>query len=117
MLYRWLTPRALIGRPRRCRFVHTYHGHIFPSYYGPFKTRIFLGIEKALARLATDRIVASAHSIPEIHEEYGVGRAAQFTVIPLGLDLACFADWQKRRHLLREDWSRATRTSLGIVGG
>ncbi|MCA1849530.1 MAG: glycosyltransferase, partial [Acidobacteria bacterium] len=26
MLYRWLTPTTLIGRPRRCRFVHTYHG-------------------------------------------------------------------------------------------
>ena len=45
-LYRWLTPKALIGRPRACRFVHTYHGHIFHSYYGPLKTRVFLLIEK-----------------------------------------------------------------------
>ena len=31
-LYRWLTPGALIGRPRQCKFVHTYHGHVFHSY-------------------------------------------------------------------------------------
>src|SRR6059058_4561365 len=42
LLYRWLTPSALWGRPRRCRMVHTYHGHIFHSYYGRWKTRLFL---------------------------------------------------------------------------
>jgi len=30
-MYRWLTPATLIGRPRPCRFVHTYHGHVFHS--------------------------------------------------------------------------------------
>src|SRR6266436_9315282 len=42
---------------RRCRFVHTYHGHVFHSYYGKFKTRVFLAIEQFLARFATDRII------------------------------------------------------------
>ena len=42
LLYRWLTPTVLIGQPRKCQFVHTYHGHIFHSYYGPIKTRIFI---------------------------------------------------------------------------
>ncbi|MCA1850165.1 MAG: glycosyltransferase, partial [Acidobacteria bacterium] len=98
LLYRWLTFGTLVGRPRRCRFVHTYHGHIFHSYYGARKTRVFLAIEKALARLATDRIVAiSPQQYKEIHEEFGVGRAAQFRVIPLGLDTKVFADWQRRR--------------------
>src|SRR5205809_1798688 len=27
-IYRWLTPGSIIGRPRECKFVHTYHGHI-----------------------------------------------------------------------------------------
>src|SRR5215211_7749101 len=56
LFYRWLTPAALMGRPRPCRFVHTYHGHIFHSYYGRLKTRFFLLIEKTLARMS-DRIV------------------------------------------------------------
>ena len=54
LLYRWLTLSVLFGRPRRCRFVHTYHGHVFHSYYGPLKTRLFLVIEKLLARVITD---------------------------------------------------------------
>ena len=118
MLYRWLTPGTLIGRPRRCRFVHTYHGHIFHSYYGRLKTRVFLGIEKALARLATDSIVViSAQQYREIHEEFGVGRAKQFAIIPLGLELGAFADWQQRRHLLREELGASDADVLiGIVG-
>jgi glycosyltransferase involved in cell wall biosynthesis len=116
--YRWLTPATLIGRPRRCRFVHTYHGHIFHSYYGKLKTRIFLLIEKTLARLATDRIVViSPQQYREIHEEFGVGRARQFVVIPLGLDTNVFADWQPRRHLLRDELGAGESDVLvGIVG-
>lgn len=118
MLYRWLTWGTLIGRPRRCRFAHTYHGHIFHSYYGPLKTRVFLGIEKALARLATDSIVViSAQQYREIHEEFGVGRAAQFSVIPLGLDLDVFAEWQERRARLRDELGAGEQDMLvGIVG-
>ena len=118
LLYRWLTPAALVGRPRRCRFVHTYHGHIFHSYYGPLKTRVFLIIEKVLARLATDRIVViSPQQYAEIHEKFGVGRAEQFCVIPLGLDLDAFAGWGERRHVLRGELGAAPDEVLvGIVG-
>ncbi|MFN2499000.1 MAG: glycosyltransferase [Pyrinomonadaceae bacterium] len=118
LLYRWLTPSSLIGRPRRCQFVHTYHGHIFHSYYGPAKTRIFLTIEKILARLATDRIVViSEQQRREINEKFAVGRASQFAVIPLGLDLGAYADWQKRRHILREEVEVGENELLvGIVG-
>ena len=45
LVYRWFTPGAIVGKPRQCRFVHTYHGHIFHSYYGPLKTCLFLSIE------------------------------------------------------------------------
>src|SRR3989449_2867615 len=47
-IYRWLTPSALLAKPRPCRFVHTYHGHVFHSYYQPLKTRFFLNIERLL---------------------------------------------------------------------
>src|SRR6476659_8265526 len=57
LFYRWSTLGALVGRPRQCRFVHTYHGHIFHGYYSRLKTKFFLAIERALARLITDRIV------------------------------------------------------------
>jgi glycosyltransferase involved in cell wall biosynthesis len=118
LFYRWLTPRALIGRPRACRFVHTYHGHIFHSYYGAFKTHVFLVIEKLLAKLGTDRIVVlSEQQRREINEEFGVGRARQFSVIPLGIDIAVFAKWKERGQLFRTEFGSAPDDILvGIVG-
>ena len=118
LLYRWLTPSALVGRPRRCRFVHTYHGHIFHSYYGRWKTRVFLFVEQALARLATDRIIViSPRQLEEINERFRVGRREQFEVIPLGLDTRPFDDWRGRRaHARRETGARDSDVLIGIVG-
>lgn len=117
-LYRWLTVSTLLGRPRQCHFVHTFHGHVFHSYYGPFKTRLFLSVEKALARLITDRIVViSEQQRREINERFGVGRADQFVVIPLGLDVQSFADWRGRRHLFRDELGlQSDELLVGIVG-
>ena len=118
LLYRWLTPAALIGKPRACRFVHTYHGHVFHSYYGPAKTKLFLTIERALARLVTDRIiVVSEQQRREIHEDFSVGTPEQYAVVPLGLDLSLFSGWQARRSRLREELSAsADELLIGIVG-
>lgn len=37
--------------------VHTFHGHVLHSYFGQFKTEIFIWIERVLAKF-TDKIVA-----------------------------------------------------------
>jgi glycosyltransferase involved in cell wall biosynthesis len=118
LLYRWLTPSALVGRPRACRFVHTYHGHIFHSYYGRLKTLFFLTVERVLALVATDRIVAiSEQQFREINGQFGVGRAAQFKVIPLGLDLETFAGWRERRAAARAQFGAGEdELIVGIVG-
>ena len=104
LFYRWLTPGTFVGRPRSCKFVHTYHGHIFHSYYGRLKTRAFVNIEKALARLGTDRLVViSEQQRREINEEFRVGSADQFAVIRLGLDTRLFANWKERRGRFRDE--------------
>ncbi|MBA3320427.1 MAG: glycosyltransferase [Pyrinomonadaceae bacterium] len=116
--YRWITPGVFVNRPRRCRFVHTYHGHIFHSYYGKWRTRLFLLIERVLARLATDRIVViSPQQFHEIHEQFGVGRAGQFAVVPLGIDLGVFNHWAARRPPARRELGAGDGDLLvGIVG-
>ncbi len=118
LMYRWLTPATLIGRPRPCRFVHTYHGHVFHSYYGPARTRLFLAIERMLARLITDRIVAiTEQQRREINESFRVGREQQFAVIPLGIDLDMYANWQPRREEFRRQLNVfADEILIGIVG-
>jgi glycosyltransferase involved in cell wall biosynthesis len=118
LMYRFLTPSLLIGRPRRCRFIHTYHGHIFHSYYGPLKTRLFLAIEKALARLNTDRLlVLSEQQLREIRDTFGVGRPHQFAIVPLGIDIdAVRGNECARRDLRRELGIDEETPIIGIVG-
>ncbi len=117
-LYRWLTPGIFVGKPRRCSFVHTYHGHVFHSYYGRTRTRLFLAVERLLARLVTDRlIVVSKQQGVEIGEKFGVGRSGQIKAIPLGLDLGLFAGHASRRAKFREELGVADDAILiGIVG-
>ena len=103
-LYKWLTPGTLIGRPRKVRVVHTFHGHVFHSYYGKSKTRLFILIERALARFATDRIITiTKQQFDEINGQVGVGRAEQFEVVPLGIDLSAYEDDGSKRAAFRSE--------------
>ena len=99
MLYKWTT----LGR-QRVKVVHTFHGHVFHSYYGRGKTRIFITIEKILARLATDRIVViSPQQRQEIHETFGIGQASQFEIVPLGIDVDALAYSDEKRNRFRKE--------------
>jgi len=117
-LYRWLTWQTLIGKPHRVKFLHTFHGHVFHSYYGRRKTRFFLSVEKMLARLVTDKIIViSNQQFKEIHEQFKVGKTEQFQIVPLGIDLAPFVESEARRHLLREEINAApNEIIIGLVG-
>lgn len=117
-LYRWLTWQTLIGRPRKLKVVHTFHGHVFHSYYGAAKTSIFLTIERMLARFTTDRIITiSRQQFHEINEDFGVGRAKQFSVIPLGIDLSQFNVDATSRAVLRDEIGASDgQIVIGYVG-
>jgi glycosyltransferase involved in cell wall biosynthesis len=117
-LYRWLTWKTLIGKPHRVKLVHTYHGHVFHSYYGNLKTKIFLFIEKFLARTATDKIIViTRQQFDEIHRQFGVGKEKQFEIIPLGIDLEPFENSFEKRNILREEIdARAGEILVGFVG-
>jgi len=116
LLYRWLTPAILAGRPRPCRVVHTFHGHVFHGYFGRWKTLLFVAIERLLAQAATDRVVViSSQQFREIHGIFGVGKEGQFTVIPLGIDLTAYARPEERRPMLRGELGSATPTSSSAL--
>lgn len=76
--------------------VHTFHGHVFSGYFSPAKTRLFLWLERITARMSDTIITLTDGLKRELADEYRVAPAAQFTVLPLGLDLAPFA--QTGRH-------------------
>lgn len=117
-LYRWFTLATLIGRPRRLNVFHTFHGHIFHGYYGGLKTRLFLTIERVLARIATDLIVViSAKQRDEIHDKYRVGSRDQFRIVPLGLDLDPLSKDKDKRQQFRQSYSIGDEElAFGIVG-
>lgn len=113
LLYRFLN-----RPPRRCRFVHTYHGHVFHSYYGLWKTRFFLAVERTLARLNTDRIIVlGEQQLREIRDTFRVGRPGQFVVMPLGIDLGEVRGDSRMGDALRAELGiRPSDAVVGIVG-
>ncbi len=96
--------------------VHTYHGHVFHSYFSPTRTRIFLTIERALG-LATNRIIVVGDSQRDEIARYGVAPLHKLTTIRLGLELDQFLDAERHRGELRRELGIDAGTPLvGIVG-
>jgi glycosyltransferase involved in cell wall biosynthesis len=114
-VYKWATVSALWLRPRPCVVVHTYHGHIFYGYYGRLKTALFIAIERMMARLCTDRIIAiSKQQREEIMGRFKVGRPDQYRVVPLGIDFDEVVDVPG---CLRADVKAAANSLVvGIIG-
>lgn len=95
--------------------LHTYHGHVFTGYFSPVQTRLFLAIERALARFTTRLVVLSAGQ-RETLLSYGIGRPAQYVTIPLGLDLTPLVECSRFRGALRQELDLDASTPLvGIV--
>ena len=70
--------------------VHTYHGHVFHSYFGSLKTKIFKTIERFLARRSTGIIAISALQKEEIGNIHRICSPEKIEIIPLGFDLTKF---------------------------
>jgi glycosyltransferase involved in cell wall biosynthesis len=71
------------------KIYHTFHGHVFHSYFGKLKTKLFIYIEKVLALITTKIIVISEKQKNEMLS-YGIAKPEKFTVIPLGFELEKF---------------------------
>jgi len=74
---------------RRLLVIHTFHGHIFHSYFGQWASRVFMAIERWLAR-RTDCLIAVSDAIKTELLHYRIGRAEQIRVMPVGLALDAF---------------------------
>ena len=71
----------------RARLVHTYHGHVFDGYFGSPSTKVFLAIERWLAR-RTDVLVAISPEVKnDLLQTYRIAREEQVRLIPLGFNL------------------------------
>jgi len=81
---------ALAMRPRPV-VVHTYHGHVLEGYFGAAKTRLYLELERAMARVS-DRLLGVSQATVDDLVRLGVAPREKFQVMPLGLDLDRLAE-------------------------
>jgi glycosyltransferase involved in cell wall biosynthesis len=65
--------------------VHTPHGHVFYGHFGPFRSWLFLQIERVLSAI-TDRLIALTEAERQEHLDRSVGKADRFAVVPSGID-------------------------------
>lgn len=79
--------------------VHTFHGHVFHSYFGKLKTFVFKTIERRLARRSSGIIAISNIQKKELADEHQICSSEKIEVIPLGFDLKRF---QNSKELFRE---------------
>lgn len=98
--------------------VHTFHGHVFHSYFGPVRTALYKNIERYLARRSTKIIAISEKQKTELVDEHRICSDDKVSIVPLGFDLSRFqADQASKRALFRKVYGVADdEIAIGIVG-
>lgn len=97
--------------------VHTFHGHVFHGYFSPAKTRLFLALERFTARLSDRLITISPALKDELANTYHIAPAGKFEVVPLGLELAPFAQTPRHNGKFRARFDIPPDAPLiGLVG-
>ncbi len=98
--------------------LHTFHGHVFHSYFSQLKTRIFLEIERFLARKSTKIVAISNIQKQELCEQFKVAPCKKFEVVPLGFDLERFQiNLLERRIAFRKKYEiHKEDLVIGIIG-
>ena len=87
--------------------VHTFHGHVFHSYFSWWKTKLYQTIEKRLAKKTTGIIAISEIQKNELSLKYKICNPEKIEIIQLGFDLKPFNE-NKTEH------RKKTRASLGL---
>tara|TARA_B100000575_G_scaffold9322_1_gene6887 strand:- start:12465 stop:13655 length:1191 start_codon:yes stop_codon:yes gene_type:complete len=70
--------------------IHTFHGHVFHSYFGKLKSYMYVLIERYLAKKSSAIIAISDLQKKEISKDFRICPPEKISVIPLGFDLDKF---------------------------
>jgi len=98
--------------------LHTFHGHVFHSYFGKVKTTIFKQIEKRLAKKSDAIVAISAIQKEELTKIHGICSRDKVEVIPLGFDLQVFKEKKETvRAKTRAEFNIASdEIAIAIIG-
>ena len=98
--------------------VHTFHGHVFHSYFGPAKTSIVKSVERSLAKISSAIVAISDKQKEELCHIHKIAPADKVTVIPLGFDLNKFREHKEtKRTTFRKEYNISDdEIAIGIIG-
>ena len=98
--------------------VHTFHGHVFHSYFNSLKTNFFIRTERYLAGFSDAIVAISDVQKQELSGDFKIASSDKFRVIPLGLDLDNFTvDQDIKRIKFRTEFGLDDETvAIGIIG-
>lgn len=96
--------------------VHTYHGHIFHSYYNKLYSKIIIQSEKFLGKLTSRIIAISEQQRNELSETYKIADAKKITVINLGIDANLFLCTQEEQTIRTKFQIPNATVLIGIIG-
>ncbi len=98
--------------------VHTFHGHVFHSYFGNVQTAVYKNIERYLAKWTTALVALSEKQKHELSEIHHIAPAEKFHIVPLGFDLERFwTNVPEKRKLFRDKYKIAdNEIAIGIIG-
>ncbi|MGV6861490.1 MAG: glycosyltransferase [Putridiphycobacter sp.] len=98
--------------------IHTFHGHVFHSYFGKVKTQFYKTIERYLAKRTTAVVTISKTQKYELTTHHKVVPAEKARVVNLGFDLSKFQDRQqdKRLQFVEQYNIKEDEICIGIIG-
>jgi glycosyltransferase involved in cell wall biosynthesis len=98
--------------------IHTFHGHLFHSYYNSIGSRLICFAERQLAKITTAIIALSNEQYKELTETFAIVPARKTRIIQLGVDEKIFALSNPRQTAqYRERYGLQPHTvAIGIVG-
>ncbi len=98
--------------------VHTFHGHVFHSYFGKLKTSIYKTIERYLAKKSDAIIAISPLQKNELCTQHKIASPDKVKVIPLGFDLDRFQErLDEKRKTFRTNYNVADdEVTIGLIG-
>ena len=100
------------------KIYHTFHGHVFHSYFSKRKTSFYINIERTLAKISTKIIAISQIQKKELGHSFKICPPEKIEVIPLGFDLNKFNEnvATKRTHFRQKYLLDKNTIAVGVVG-
>ncbi|HRG57581.1 MAG TPA: glycosyltransferase [Bacteroidia bacterium] len=100
------------------KVVHTFHGHVFHSYFGFATTTFYKNIERYLAKRSDAIVAISEKQKMELSKIHKICNPNKITVIPLGFDLLKFnSNIDSKRINFRKKYNiKDDEICIGIIG-